>query len=242
MQQLGFVIDDEHHYQIDPEKAPLVIEMFRRYAGGESITDIIEDLNARGIRTSKGNRFNKNSLARIFANRRYIGEYSYKEIVVPNAIPAIVSKDIFERVAIRMKQNKHATGKAKAPERYLLTTKLFCGTCQSMFVGDSANKPNGVIYRYYKCASAKRHECDRMTISQLTSPRPKKLNIWHIVRTFNRPLHQIIAIAIYGCRDFLIIRFGMRTLQAVSEVLVSVLLAQLAPSEARISISRTGHH
>jgi hypothetical protein len=30
-----------------------------------------------------------------------------------------------------------------------------------MFVGDSANKPNGVIYRYYKCAGAKRHTCDR---------------------------------------------------------------------------------
>lgn len=58
---LGFTIDDEQHYQIDPEKSPLVIEMFRRYAGGESITDIIEDLNARGIRTSQGNRFNKNS-------------------------------------------------------------------------------------------------------------------------------------------------------------------------------------
>jgi len=84
--------------------------------------------------------------------------------VIPDAIPAIVSKDVFERVAIRMGQNKHATGKAKAPERYLLTTKLFCGTCNSMFVGDSANKPNGVIYRYYKCASAKRHECDRKAI------------------------------------------------------------------------------
>ena len=119
----GYMIDKEQHYQPDPEKAPLVIEMFRRYAGGESIPDIVEDLNARGIRTSKGNRFNKNSLARIFSNRRYIGEYFYKEIVVPNAIPAIVSNDIFERVAIRMKQNKHATGKAKAPERYLLTTK-----------------------------------------------------------------------------------------------------------------------
>ena len=161
---LGFVIDDEHHYQIDPEKAPLVIEMFRRYAGGESITDIIEDLNARGIRTSQGNRFNKNSLTRIFSNRRYIGEYSYKDIVIPHAIPAIVSEDIFNRVAVRMGQNKHATGKAKAPDRYILTTKLFCGTCNSMFVGDSANKPNGVIYRYYKCASAKRHECDRKAI------------------------------------------------------------------------------
>ena len=93
-----------------------------------------------------------------------IGEYSYKDIVIPHAIPAIVSEDIFNRVAVRMGQNKHATGKAKAPDRYILTTKLFCGTCNSMFVGDSANKPNGVIYRYYKCASAKRHECDRKAI------------------------------------------------------------------------------
>ena len=68
----GYMIDEEQHYQINPTQAPLVLEMFRRYAGGESITDIVEDLNARGIRTSKGNRFNKNSLARIFANRKYI--------------------------------------------------------------------------------------------------------------------------------------------------------------------------
>ena len=33
-----------------------------------------------------------------------------------------------------------------------------------MFVGDSANKPNGTIYRYYKCASAKRHACDRKAL------------------------------------------------------------------------------
>ena len=48
----GYMIDEEQHYQPDPEKAPLVIEMFRRYAGGESITDIIEDLNARGMANS----------------------------------------------------------------------------------------------------------------------------------------------------------------------------------------------
>lgn len=160
----GYMIDEEQHYQINPAQAPLVIEMFRRYAGGESITDIVEDLNAKGIRTVKGNRFNKNSLARIFSNRRYIGEYAYKNVVIPDGIPAIVSKDLFERVSIRMGQNKHATGKSKAPEKYILTTKLFCGICKSMFVGDSANKSNGVIYRYYKCASAKRHECDRKAI------------------------------------------------------------------------------
>ena len=111
-----------------------------------------------------GNRFNKNSLTRIFSNRKYIGEYRYKDIVFPDAMPAIVTKELFERVSARLKSNKHATGKSKAPERYLLTTKLFCGTCKCMLVGDSANKPYGVIYRYYKCAGAKRHECDRKAV------------------------------------------------------------------------------
>ena len=45
-----------------------------------------------------------------------------------------------------------------------LTTKLFCGKCHSMMVGDSAQKKNGNIYRYYKCASAKRHECDKKAV------------------------------------------------------------------------------
>ena len=157
----GYMVGEDQHLQVNPAQAPVVIEMFRRYAGGESMTSIIEDLNARGIRTSRGNRFDKNSLSRIFANRKYIGEYKFKDVVVPNGVPAIISEDLFQRVAVRTKQNQHAQGKSKAPETYILTTKLFCGTCHSMFVGDSANKPNGVIYRYYKCAGAKRHTCNR---------------------------------------------------------------------------------
>ena len=39
-------------------------------------------------------------------------------------------------------------------------------------------------------------------------------------------------------RDFLIIRFGMRTLQAASEDFTLNYLVRLAPSVARISISR----
>ena len=157
----GYMVGEDQHLKINPAQAPVVIEIFRRYAGGESMTSIIEDLNARGIRTSRGNRFDKNSLSRIFANRKYIGEYKFRDVVVPNGVPAIISEDLFQRVAVRTKQNQHAQGKSKAPETYILTTKLFCGTCHSMFVGDSANKPNGVIYRYYKCAGVKRHSCNR---------------------------------------------------------------------------------
>jgi len=160
----GYCIDAQKHYQINPVQAPLVLELFRRYAGGESMTDIVEDLNARGLRTTRGNRFNKNSLTRIFNNRNYIGEYHHMGIVTPGGIPAIIPEELFERVAVRLQQNKHAPGKAKAADPYLLTTKLFCGLCKTMMVGDSANKPNGVIYRYYKCAAAKRHQCDKKAV------------------------------------------------------------------------------
>ena len=62
----GFATDSQKRYQFDPERGPLVTEMFRRYAAGESMTDIINDLNNKGVRTSKGKRLNKNSLTRIF--------------------------------------------------------------------------------------------------------------------------------------------------------------------------------
>ena len=53
--------------------------------------------------------------------------------------------------------------------------------------------------------------------------------------------HQKIPIVIHDYRDFLIIRFGMRTLQAASEDFTLNFLVRLAPSVARISISRPGH-
>lgn len=96
-------------------------------------------------------------------NRNYIGEYHYRDVVIPGGVPAIVPTDIFEEAVKRLSQNKHMSAKNKAKEKYLLTTKLFCGKCGSMMIGESANKKNG-IYRYYKCASAKRHECDKKTI------------------------------------------------------------------------------
>ena len=37
---LGYRIDSEHHYQIDPNTAPVVQEAFHRYAAGESINNV----------------------------------------------------------------------------------------------------------------------------------------------------------------------------------------------------------
>ena len=62
-------------------------EIFSRYADGEPAEKIAASLNERGLRTRTGKPFVKNSFFQIFRNRRYIGEYRYKDIVTPGAFP-----------------------------------------------------------------------------------------------------------------------------------------------------------
>ena len=160
----GYSVDEEKHYQLNPVTAPVVLEIFQKYADGMSIKDITDELNSRGLKTAKSADFNKNSMRHMFKNRIYIGEYKYSDIVIPDGIPAIVPLELFDRVNERMQKNKRASAKNKASKPYILTTKLFCGDCKTMFVGDSAKKKDGTYYRYYKCAASKRHECNMKAV------------------------------------------------------------------------------
>ena len=140
----------------DPVTKPLAIEIFTRYSRGERISVIQRDLDGRGIRTNRGHPYSVGSLSNLLKNRKYIGEYRYGDVVTPDGIPAIIDKELFERVQMRMAANKKAPARAKAEEEYLLTTKLYCGDCGRMMAGESGKGCKGVIYHYYKCGGAKR--------------------------------------------------------------------------------------
>lgn len=45
-----------------------------------------------------GGKLTCSSMNTMLKNRRYIGELSFRDTVVPDAIPAIVPKDLFDRV------------------------------------------------------------------------------------------------------------------------------------------------
>lgn len=154
---LGYCIDSEQHYQIDPATAPIVQEAFQRYAAGESIPSIIESFNERGIRNSRGNPFTKNSFQSLMRNRRYLGEYRYQDTVLPGAIPAIIDPECFDEVQRRCEIHRMAPAHNKAYVHYLLTTKLFCGNCGAMLAGESGNSHTGVTHYYYKCGTRKRN-------------------------------------------------------------------------------------
>lgn len=152
---LGYKIENKH-YVLDEKAAPIVREIFTKYAGGMWIKDICDDLNERHIKTGSGANFNKSSLHKMLTNRKYLGIYIYNGIETPGGMPQIVDEDLFNKVAEKMKVNKKAPARARAKADYLLTTKLFCGYCKEMMVGHSSNKisKGGIRYNYYKCKNA----------------------------------------------------------------------------------------
>ena len=159
---LGYTVGEDRKYAIDPTGAKIVQEIFQLYADGMSATQIIAYCNERGYKTARGNAFNKNSLRTILRNEKYIGTYKLMDIVIPDGMPAIIDKVLFEKVQAMLKHNGKARAKAKAHENYLLTTKLFCGHCGSPMVGESGTSKTGQVHYYYKCTKAKReHACKK---------------------------------------------------------------------------------
>ena len=160
-------IAEEKFYHLDPLTAPLVLEAFQQYDNGDKMVEIVNFLNDKGVRNMQGGKMTHSSVNTMLKNRRYIGELSFRDIVVPDAIPAIVPKDLFDRVQKRMDKNKRAPACGKADEEYLLTTKLLCGKCGALMFGESGTSATGRTYYYYKCANVKRRKgCNKKTVQK----------------------------------------------------------------------------
>lgn len=150
----GYDMHDKQYF-INPTTMPIVVEVFERYAAGDTAKVIMDDLNRRGYRTMKGNNFNENAVYYMLRNRKYIGEYLYKGKVYPN-VPQIVSNDLFERVQdiLGLNSRNKSRTRCTAPVEFLLTGKVFCGYCKNTVIGDSGTGRSETYY-YYKCSGRK---------------------------------------------------------------------------------------
>src|SRR4030067_1227781 len=67
----------------DPEKAPIVVEMFERYATGRySDMQITEWLNAQDLCTNRGHPFGKDTVRDMLCNAYYVGKIRYRGMSV----------------------------------------------------------------------------------------------------------------------------------------------------------------
>ena len=161
----GYTIDENHHFQLDPVNAPIVLDVFTRYSDGETIRSILDDISSK--MSNNGWKFTYHFLNWMLNNRRYLGEYKFQDTVNNEAIPPIISQELFDKCQHRLNVNKHKAGSFKKnKEKYLLTGKIFCGICGATISGISGTGKCKSIYRYYKCMNVKKHKCNKKPVQK----------------------------------------------------------------------------
>lgn len=162
---LGFKKGEDGRYALDEPKAAIVREIFVRVASLEPFVDIINDLNARGIKTSTGKAWNRSSFHRMLANERYRGVYIWGDIRIEGGVPRIVSDELFYKVREVVTTKKNPQGRHRVNGDYLLTGKLFCGKCKAPMVGISGTSKTGALHYYYTCQNRRTGSlCDKKNV------------------------------------------------------------------------------
>lgn len=179
----GYKIVDKH-YVIDDQEAEAIRLIFDLYVSGHSSKDICCALATKGYTTRNGRHFGKNTIYDIIGNERYSGTYTFNKVPrkkggrnmhsksrpddfirIEDAIPAIVSKDIFQQAMDRRRINKERPA-FKSKVNYLLSGKIICGHCGQAMGGHSVT-PHKKMYSYYGCLTKERvplQSCPQKTI------------------------------------------------------------------------------
>ena len=153
-------------YDIDEPNASMVREIFKQYASGKTMLEVCHFLNAKGIKTVWGKPYGRSSLYNILKNKKYTGFYCYSDIIIKDAMPRLVSDEVFEEVQVKLAMNKKACARNKAIIEFLLTTKLFCGHCKTSMCGVSGTSGTGKKHSYYACRKAMKRECNKKQVQK----------------------------------------------------------------------------
>ena len=163
---LGYKVNEQKDFIIDEDTAPIVRKLFEMFVAGYNYADLIRYLNERGIPTSTGGKWGKNSFNSIFSNRRYLGKYIFHGEEIDGGIPQLIDDELFAGVQKVLAKYAAAPSRGKAKVEYLLSEKLLCGKCAHKMTGISSTSKSGKIHHYYKCVGVPKGICDKRTIRQ----------------------------------------------------------------------------
>ncbi len=159
----GYELSREFKKRIPIEKESKVVKrIFEMIISGMPAAKVARVLNEEGIITKTGKEWRSSLITKIVRNPAYIGITYYgvtkgkhnrikvpKEewILLPDATPAIISKELFDQ-AQEVKDKTKKLYSNKTIYEYPLRGFVVCGECGSPLVGTCLKKK----HRYYKCS------------------------------------------------------------------------------------------
>lgn len=146
---------------LDEMKAPHIKWAFEQYAAGTPKKAILDELKRRGLRNKNGDPYGYNALQCAFRSEKYIGVLEQSGVRIEGGVPALIDKDLFDKVQARLDLMAKHGAKNKAEIEYLLTGKLFCGHCGTPMQGVSGTGKSGNKWYYYQCAARRKRKYDK---------------------------------------------------------------------------------
>ena len=180
---------------IIPEQAEVVRRIYAAYLSGQGKDDIAGELNKMGVPRTRGRTvWHPSTISYILTNISYTGDMLWQKSFATNEIPfrqvrnkgekpkyyvencheAIVSKDDFQRVQALMESRQQQ--EAGTVSSTLLTKKIYCGNCGTLFRRKTVNEKV-----YWTCRKHDRDK-DLCPISQI----PEDQIITAILRMYHK--------------------------------------------------------
>lgn len=164
----GYAVDDDKGLIINNDEAPVIRSIFDMYLADVGYREIIQRLYDAGYRNHREKAFRVSSLYEILRNRKYEGtliigkaatcngrrnthKLNPNAQIFENVIPAIIDKQKFQEVQVKMDSRKMRPGAGQTKNIYTLSGLIYCGICGAPMVGQSAKGRNGHMNFYYRC-------------------------------------------------------------------------------------------
>jgi site-specific DNA recombinase len=141
----------------DPAIAPLVRDLFERYATGiYSLFRLAETMNARGLRSRTGRLLTAGRVHHLLKNLFYTGVIPYKGKLHPGKHEPIVSPALFERVQTVL--SAHSQGADyQRKHAFLLRGHVHCAICGGRYTAEAHPKKGKAYYHCTRKNPSLRH-------------------------------------------------------------------------------------
>lgn len=166
---------------IHPKEAPIVREIFQEYILGASYKALVDGLREQGVVYNQGKTWNKNMVARILENKRYIGLSGW---------PSIITEEQYNRA------DEKRSGKVILPQRIKaqkVLRKLSGSNVSELIEQQVCNMMNALIKNPYQIYVQQRRAPDRMQNTELSLAWERELNRQPVDEAVARQLAMAVA-------------------------------------------------
>lgn len=183
----GYKKDKDRNLVIDDEKADIVREIFSLYLSGQGGRRISMILNGRGILSPTGIMWDRNTVLKILAQEKYLGDIRWQKTCstfmgeknkinrgeqesyyIRNSHPPIIDRETFALAREIREKSKCKTGKTSDPDNCnIFKSKLTCSCGRSFILSRSK------VEDYWICSRSKElnNTCNAPAIMQGTVER-----------------------------------------------------------------------